>query len=106
MPTSPGRRELIHADARLPPEIEIALLCVTIDVLELRRGEPELLERVERVVKLRDVARADERGGDAFVAQHPGDRHLRESLAAAFCDLIEGAHALDVLVAQEFLEEG
>ena len=61
----------------------------------------ELVQRVERVVELLDVARADQRRGDALVAQHPRERHLRERLAARLGDLVERADVLEVLVAQQ-----
>ena len=66
----------------------------------------KFVEGVERVVELLDVARADERGGDALVAKHPGDGHLREGLAAAGGDVVQGTDALEIFFAEKFLEKG
>ena len=72
-------KSFVRAD---PPEIEIALLRMAIDLFQFCCGEIEFLERVERVVKLLHIARADEGRSDTLVTQHPGDGHLREGLAA------------------------
>ena len=48
---------------------------------ELVVGEAEAVERRDVVLELRDARGADQRRGDALVAQHPGERHLRERLA-------------------------
>ena len=41
------------------------------------------------IVELLHRPRADQRRGDSGIAQHPGDRHLRERLAAALGDRSE-----------------
>ena len=45
-------------------------------------AEVEAVERGDVVLELRHAARADQRRGHARVAQRPGQRHLRERLAA------------------------
>ncbi len=52
--------------AGLAPEVEFAFLRVAVDLFEFRFGELELLDRVERIVELLNVACADERRGDAL----------------------------------------
>ena len=97
--------QLTHRLARLLPKIEVAVFGVAIDLLQLRSSELELLEGVERVVELIDVARADERRSNTRVAQHPSDCHLRERLSAALRDVVESAHALEICFAEELLQQ-
>ena len=40
-----------------------------------------------------------------LIAQHPGDGHLRERLAAGLRDFVERADTLEIFFAQEFLEQ-
>ena len=74
------RSGLLARGAR--PEVDVRLGGVAVDLLELVGGEVELVERRDVRLQLLDAARADQRGGDARVAQDPGDRQLRERLAA------------------------
>ena len=52
------------------------------------------------LLQLGHAARADQHGGDAGIAQRPGQRHLRERLAPGTGDLIERAHLREVLLAE------
>ena len=44
-----------------------------------------LFKAADVVLDLADAAGADQRRGHAGVAQHPGERHLRQRLARALC---------------------
>jgi hypothetical protein len=70
----------------------LMLLSVAVDLGELVGGEFGPVERGYVGFELFDAAGADERGGDARVAEGPGDRQLRERLAAAGGELVERAH--------------
>src|ERR1039458_6842973 len=67
-----------HLLACIFPEIDGRILCVLVDFFEFGFGEVELLDGVERVIKLLDVARADQGGGNSAVAEDPGHGHLRQ----------------------------
>ena len=49
----------IHVFARVFPEVDARILCVAVNLFQFRFGEVEALERVERIVELVNVARAD-----------------------------------------------
>src|SRR4051812_3488385 len=91
--------------ARLLPDVDARVHRVLVDLGELGLGELEVLERGHVGLELPDARRADQRGCDARVAEHPGDRHLRQLLAAPLRDLVERAHALHVLLVDEVLLE-
>ena len=66
----------------------------------------EVAERVEVVVELRHGRGTEQRGGDrrvALVAQHPGDRHLGQRLAAFLGDVVERTQVAEVLLVEEVL---
>ena len=54
----------------------------------------------EVLVELLGGARADEHGRDARVAEHPGERELRQRPAAGAGDRVEGAHVGERLVGE------
>src|SRR5438270_13660489 len=87
--------------ARGRPDVDAALGRVAVDLRELLVAEVEALERGDIRFELRDAADADERGSDARIAQDPGHRHLREGLAAARCDLVQGPDLDDRLVGDQ-----
>src|SRR3954447_2611310 len=96
---SPGPRARLLAGT--PPQVDAGVGRVTIDLGKLVLGEREALERSEGVVELLDARDADQRRGDPRVAQRPGERHLRERLPAAPCDLVERADLVERLVRQQ-----
>src|SRR5699024_9056510 len=57
------------------------------------------------VLELLDPAGADDQGRHAFVAQRPGQRHLRQRLTASARDVIEAADAREVVLAEEAVSE-
>ena len=54
-------------------------------------AEARVLQRAGDLGDLLRPAGADQRGGHALVAQHPGDRHLRQRLAAPLGDVVQRA---------------
>src|SRR5688500_6075711 len=60
-----------------------------LDGADLLGRERRSVAGLKAVFQLADARCADERRGDLRVAQNPGQRHLRESLAAALRDLVE-----------------
>lgn len=64
-----------------------------LDLRDLLVGEGRGIERLHVFKDLGGAARADERGGDDLVAQHPGQGHLAERLTAPDRDLVERAHS-------------
>src|SRR5256885_40910 len=91
--------------ARLFPDVDAEVDGVPIDRLELVVGEVELGEGVEIGLELAHTAGANEGGGHALVAQHPGQRHLGERLATPLSDLAERAHVREVLLGEPVLVE-
>src|SRR5205807_1047052 len=89
------------AVARPRPEVDVALGGVAVDLGQLVRAEVESLDRRHVVLELGDAARADQRRGDAPVAQRPRERHLGEALAAAPGDLVERTHLGHRLLRQQ-----
>src|SRR4051794_34917734 len=87
--------------ARRLPQVDAGVDRVPVDFLQLVGGEVELVQRPQAVLQLLDRTGADQRARDALVAQHPGDRHLRERLAAVLGDLVERADAGEVLLGEE-----
>src|SRR5699024_9843609 len=57
------------------------------------------------VLELLNPAGADDQGRHAFVAQCPGQRHLRQRLTASTRDVIEAADAREVVLAEEAVSE-
>src|SRR5205807_2412610 len=74
---------------------------LAVDLGELVGLEVRPLQRRDVLLELGDAARPDERRRHALVAQRPGERELRQALAATRGDLVEGANALEVLFAQQ-----
>src|SRR4051794_36257380 len=66
--------------ARLLPQIEVPLLCIPIDRLELAGRELEAREGAYVFADLLRAAGANQRAGHPRIAQHPGERHLRQAL--------------------------
>src|SRR6202011_4814807 len=87
--------------ARRGPEVDPALRAVAVDLLEFLSVEVEPLERRDVLLELANAARADQGRGDARVAQDPGDGELRQRLTAPGGDLVEGADAGEVLLADQ-----
>src|SRR6478672_8080459 len=79
------------------PQVDPAVLRVAVYLCELVRVEVELLQSRHVLLELLHAARAEQRGGDALVAQRPGDRQLGERLSAPAGDLVQRAHAREVL---------
>src|SRR5262245_30816692 len=71
--------------------------------LVVREGEP--VQRRDVVLELGHARRADERGGDALVTEHPCERHLRERLAASRGDLVQRAELSERLVREQLGRE-
>ncbi len=69
-------------------------------------GEVKVLDRRDVLLELRDAAGADQRRGDARIAQRPGDRELSERLPTACGDLVQRPDPGDVLVGDQALAEG
>jgi hypothetical protein len=106
VPRPPGRGTAASSlAARGLPEVDAGVDGVLVDLAQLVVGEVQALERAERVVELGDARGADQRRGHARVAQDPGDRHLRERLAAPLGDLVERAHVLEALLGEHVLAE-
>ncbi len=61
-------------------------------------GELELGERADGILDLIDTAGADQRRRRARIAQHPGERHLRQRLAALRRDVVQRADGGEVLL--------
>src|SRR4051794_1903084 len=60
-----------------------------IDLCQLLGRELEVLQRSDVLLELLDAARADQRGGDARVAERPRERELGQSLSSAPGDLVQ-----------------
>src|SRR5450759_1323242 len=87
------------------PQVDPALLCVAVDLGELIGVEVEPAESGDVLLELRNAASPEKGGGDAFVAQRPGDRELGEGLATPAGDLVQRADAGEILLAQHVLGE-
>src|SRR5215217_3913738 len=71
-----------------------------VDPGELVGPEGEVAQGAEVVLQLPDAARADDRRGDPVVAEHPGEGHLRERLAAVGGELAELLQPAEQVVGQ------
>src|SRR5699024_7689684 len=83
-----------------PPKVHSALHRVAVDLSELGIAELQVLQRAESVVQLGHAGGSYQRGGHSWVAQYPGDRHLRQRLSAIGGDLIQLPDAGEVFLAQ------
>ena len=105
----PGRCCRRRADGsgfgRARPEVDVLLVGVAVDLGELVGGEVEVVDRADAVLDLGRARGADQRRGDAAVAQHPGERHLGQGLAAALGDVVERADVGDGAVVEELLAQ-
>src|SRR5690606_11956569 len=92
------------------PDVYVSLARVLVDLGKFLGAEVEVPEPRHNLLHLLGAAGADQRGGDTrfgrlALAQDPGDRHLREALAAAPGDPVERAYVGDVLLVQELLPQ-
>ena len=55
---------------------------------------------------MRHRTRSDQGRGHARIAQHPGDGHLRQSLATTFGDGVQRLDAAQIVLRQQALIEG
>ena len=78
--------------ARRCPEVDPTFGGVPVDVFQLFGRKLELIECADVLLQLCHAAGPDERRRDAWIAQSPGERHLRQRLAAPDGDLIEGPY--------------
>src|SRR6266404_8713220 len=73
-----------------------------LDALQLLPREADILNRAHRVVDMPEPAGADQCGRDLWMPEHPGQCHLRKSLAASPGDLPEPAHLDDFVIGNLF----
>src|SRR5918993_1273181 len=107
-PSAPHPKAAITSRSRRAgalPEVDVALDRVSVDLGELVVVEVEPLERAQAVVELLDAAGADEHGRDAVVAQRPGQRELRQRLAAPLRHLVERPDAGQVVLGELLLRQ-
>src|SRR5918993_2027746 len=107
-PSAPHPKAAITSRSRRAgalPEVDVALDRVPVDLGELVVVEVEPLERAQAVVELLDAAGADEHGRDAVVAQRPGQRELRQRLAAPLRHLVERPDAGQVVLGELLLRQ-
>src|SRR5438445_1050383 len=87
--------------ARRCPEVDPTFGGVPVDVFQLFGRKLELIECADVLLQLCHAAGPDERRRDAWIAQSPGERHLRQRLAAPDGDLIEGPYLREELLGQQ-----
>src|SRR5258705_6920079 len=75
--------------ARSGPDVDVRLGCVPVDLRELLSREVEPVESRDVRLQLLDARGADQRRGDPRIAKCPGDRKLRQRLAAPRSDLVQ-----------------
>ena len=74
--------------------------------VELVGGEVQVVQRAEVLVELLDAGGADQGRGHRRVAQHPGQRQLRQGLTATLGDGRETAQLPEDLVGHQVVVEG
>ena len=82
--------------AWLAPQVDAAVVRLAFDRRQFAGAEFQLPECADVLADLRRTAGADQRRRDARIAQHPGQRHLRQALAARLRDLVERGHAGEI----------
>src|SRR5882762_6925605 len=87
--------------ARRFPEVDPAIRREPVDVFQLAGRQLELLERAYVLLQLGHAAGPDQRRRDAGGAQGPGQRQLRQRLAASAGDLMEAPHLPQGLFRQQ-----
>ena len=85
----------------MPPSTACWSIALSSSALKLK-----LIERTCQLGDLRGRAGTDQGAGHAGVAQHPGDGHLRQALAARLRHVVQGAHMPEVGLAQKVGFEG
>src|SRR5215212_9740519 len=84
----------------LLPEVDAGLDGVGVDGFELFGAELQVADRGQVVLELGDAGGADQRAGDAVVAQCPREGELRDSLSALLGDLVQRANVLQRVLGQ------
>ena len=70
---------------------------MAVDFLEFIDAEGQVVERLDAIRDLFGATCADQCRGHTLVSERPGERHLRERLAAPLGDGVELACALEIL---------
>ena len=76
-----------------------------INFRKLSSAKVEICKGTNAVFNLFGPAGTNQRRSQARVAQHPGDCHLRESLAATLGNEVEGPYARNRLVIDEIWQQ-
>jgi hypothetical protein len=87
-----------QASPALRPTINSRFNRVPINLSQLVGTEFEAPDRCHIVLELLDAARPDQRRGHPRVAQHPGQSHLGQRLAASLRNLVQRPNARKILV--------
>ena len=72
-----------------------------VDLGELCLSKFQIANRACAIDHLFWLGCPDQRGGDAAIAKHPGNRHLSQGLPAFFCNTIQFANAFNCSLSQK-----